>query len=101
MAGRFCQECGAPNEAIARYCAKCGSELRAGVPPASAPVPSPAQRATSVSVVAPLWGESRNTMPKPATAAANLKSGLASANAVPRSTSGNSSNRLVSPSGAL
>ena len=33
MAGRFCQECGAPNEAAAKYCARCGSELRAGVPP--------------------------------------------------------------------
>jgi len=41
MAGRFCQECGAANEAIARYCAKCGSELRAGVPPASPPAPAP------------------------------------------------------------
>ena len=37
MAGRFCQECGAPNEAVAKYCAKCGSELRAGIPP---PVPA-------------------------------------------------------------
>ena len=37
MAGRFCQECGAANEAIAKYCATCGSELRAGIPPASTP----------------------------------------------------------------
>ncbi len=42
MAGRFCQECGAPNEAIARYCARCGSELRAGVPPVTPPTSFPA-----------------------------------------------------------
>ena len=42
MAGRFCQECGAPNEAIAQYCARCGSVLRAGVPPAEGPPASPA-----------------------------------------------------------
>ena len=39
MAGRFCQECGAPNEAAAKYCARCGSELRAGVAPGATPPP--------------------------------------------------------------
>jgi hypothetical protein len=41
MAGRFCQECGAPNEANALYCAKCGSVLRAGVPPLPPPAAPP------------------------------------------------------------
>jgi len=39
MASRFCQECGASNEATAMYCAKCGAQLRAGVP-AAAPAPA-------------------------------------------------------------
>ncbi len=55
MAGRFCQDCGAPNEAIARYCAQCGSELRAGVPPAAppGPFPAPGPHAPSPAPVAP------------------------------------------------
>lgn len=54
MAGRFCQECGAPNEAIAQYCARCGSVLRAGVPPSTPPpFPAPAPYAAYPPPMAP------------------------------------------------
>lgn len=47
MAGRFCQQCGAPNDAAATKCAACGAELKWGIPPgapaapAAAPMPPP------------------------------------------------------------
>ncbi len=36
MAGRFCQECGAPNDAAATRCATCGAVLKEGIPPGAA-----------------------------------------------------------------
>jgi len=41
MAGRFCQECGAPNEAAATTCVRCGATLRAGIPSPSPPTYGP------------------------------------------------------------
>ena len=41
MASRFCQECGAPNEANAVYCTKCGATLTSGLPPPAPSTPPP------------------------------------------------------------